>query len=120
MSKVKGAYGPHPRSLKWVYEGVALPIVTYACHLWWHKAKRNVLQSFNRQGCLLVAPVLDHSPTEPLEIMYDIKPLNLLTEKLALEKYLNVKDTFQRRWSGRDRDGNYYDKGHMHRCEQLL
>ena len=37
-----------------------------------------------------------------------------------MEKYLNVKDTFQRRWSGRDRDGNYYDKGHMHRCEQLL
>ena len=31
-SKVKGAFGPHPRSLKWVYEGVALPIVTYACH----------------------------------------------------------------------------------------
>ena len=120
INKVRGTIGPHPRSLKWVYEGVALPIVTYACHVWWTRADRAELQKFNRQGCLLVAPVLDNTPTEPLEILYDIKPLNLLLEKLALEKYLNVMGTYKRTWNGLDRKGNYYKPGHVFSCEKLL
>ena len=62
INKVRGAIGPHPRSLKWVYEGVALPIVTYACHVWWTRADRAELQKFNRQGCLLVAPCTRQHP----------------------------------------------------------
>ena len=39
---------------------------------------------------------------------------------LALEKYLNVRDTFTRVWSGRNKEGNFCERSHMYRCESLL
>ena len=39
---------------------------------------------------------------------------------MALEKYLNVRDTFTRVWTGRDKGGNFCEKSHIHRCESLL
>ena len=76
------------------------------------------MQKFQRQGCLLIAPVLDNTPTEALEVIYDIKPLNLILEKMAVEKYLNTRGTFKRRWEGQGSDGKYF--GHIHQCRKLM
>ena len=57
-------------------------------------------RSSNDRECLLIAPVLDNTPTEALEVIYDIKPLNLLLEKLAVEKYLNTRGHLQKKVGG--------------------
>jgi ribonuclease HI len=117
-NKVSASRGPRPKHMRWIYNCVALPVLTYACHVWWHKAKAQELKRLNRLGCLLIAPVLDNTPTEAMEIIYNLPPLDLLVEKEAFLKYLNIRNCFKRSWSGYDINQKPY--GFVSAIEQKL
>ena len=64
--KVTSAHGPLPRALKWVYEGVVLPSITYGCHVWATKLGKKQLGKLNKLNSLalrIIAPSFPPTPT---------------------------------------------------------
>ena len=118
LNKVKVAVGPLPKCMKWVYEGVALPVLTYACHIWAWKVKESELRKVNRAGCKAMAPIMDNTPQMAMEVIYNIPPLDLVVEKMAIEKYLNIKHIFKSSWSGKSARGKTL--GFARHCEDRV
>ena len=110
--------GPSPKNTRWIHKCVALPVFTYACHVWWHKAKESELRKLNRLGCLLIAPVLHNTPTASLELIYNLPPLELVLRKEAGAKFLNILGTFKRVWQGLDKNQQKF--GFYQECQNLI
>ena len=110
-------FGPSAKMLRWAYTGIVRPGLMYGCHVWANNLKVNqvkMLEKINRLGCLLIAPVKRSTPTKALEIIYNLEPLDLLTQQMAINTWQRIKKQIRSCWSG-------YGKkriGHMAQLEK--
>lgn len=96
-------WGPNPKTLRWAYTGMVRPILTYGCHLWGPNLKqsqRNLLNRMNRLTCLNLAPVHRYTPSLALEIIFQLKPLHLKIQELALNTMRRIKSQIKTCWQG--------------------
>ena len=117
-NKITASRGPRPSNMRWIYKCVALPALTYACHVWWYHAKEGELRKLSRLACLLIAPVLHNTPTAGMEVIYDLPPLDLLLKREAMGKFINIHNSYRRVWSGYDTDQRPY--GFYAKLEKLI
>jgi ribonuclease HI len=87
LAAVKGPkWGPRPQLLKWAYETLVRPAVSYGSHIWAHRLRtstRNQLGKLQRLALVCIAPVRNGTPTRTMELLFDILPIGLALEQSA-------------------------------------
>ena len=97
-------WGPSPRALKWAYEGIVLPMISYgsvvfarACE---NSTIRTKLKKLNRLMALSLLPTRKGCPTSGLEICLGLKPIDLSIRELALKAMLRILPKSRSKWDG--------------------
>ena len=96
-------FGPNPHLMRWAFTGIVRPKLTYACHLWAHKINETIkkkLTKLNRLACLNIAPVHKSTPTKGLEVIYNLQPLDLFIECMAIKIHARIQKQVCSSWSG--------------------
>lgn len=94
--------GPNPGIMKWAYESIVRPALTYGCHVWGanlNKTQTQKLKKVNRLGLLLIAPAWRSAPTNGLEIIYDVSPLDLHIKHLATMTRWRTANQLKMNWA---------------------
>ena len=107
-------WGPHPATVRWLYEGIIKPSLTYGCLVWGHALKTKAillkLQRLQRLALLPMSPVRSQTPTAGMEILSNIPPLTISINELSARAYLRIKP-YLPNWDDLGR-GNL--RGHLH------
>ena len=107
-------YGPRPQALKWAYNAMVVPKISWASIVWAKTCQTNTIRrkftSLNRLMALTMMPAREKTPTHGLEIILDLVPIDLKIKELALKAMLRVLPQSQTRWNG---IGNSSSIGHM-------
>ena len=97
-------YGPTPRCMKWGYTGIILQGLLYGSNVFARACKTNAiiekLAKLNRLAACCIAPFRKSSPTNGVEIVLHLPPIDLLVEKTALKIMLRILPTLKLSWDG--------------------
>jgi ribonuclease HI len=88
--------------MKWAYEGIVLPMLTYGSIVWGHRVKQH-LKSFgrlNRMAINTVVSVPRSTPTKAIELILGLKPLELQLEERTILSYIRLGEGKQTDWDG--------------------
>ena len=95
-------WGPKPKFLKWAYNAIVLPRLTYGCLAWGNaittKNMINKINSINRLAVGMLSNIRNSTPRAALEIMYDLMPIPLVIKREAMTAYIRNREAL--------RDGN--------------
>ena len=72
--------GPKPNIVRLAYKTLVVPVLSYGCHVFANKLTGThiiELKKLNRLACLSIASVLKKTPTIAMEIIYNLRPLDL-------------------------------------------
>ena len=74
-------WSPHPATVRWLYEGIIKPSLTYGCLVWGHALKTKSiltkLHRLQRLALLPMSPVRSQTPTAGMEVLANITPLTV-------------------------------------------
>ena len=80
--------GPSLGLTRMAYRVLVIPVLTYGCHIFANRlgtdAIQSELQQLNRLAALSLGSVPRSSPKITLEVLYNLKPLELVMEEIAL------------------------------------
>ena len=94
------AVGPHwglwPRLMHWAYQGIVKPIVSYGVVVWGaslfkSQTYRTKLMHLNRFISLIIVPVHLNTPTQGIEIIYNLMSLDIFLKGKGVKSYLRTK-----------------------------
>jgi ribonuclease HI len=95
---------------------LVIPVMTYGCHIFAHtlgnETIKSQLQQLNRLAALSLGSVPRSSPTLSLEVLYNLKPLELVMENIALRTHMRLTQGPNRAqlWEGTSKN---IRKGHL-------
>ena len=89
-------WGMSPWSARYYYTAMVKASLCYLCLVWHQvcrlKTVQNKLKTFQRMAMKVMGPIWRGTPTRGLEVICNIRPLELELRKLAAEQYLRTKD----------------------------
>ena len=113
-------WGPHPSTVRWLYEGIIKPSLTYGCLVWGHALTTQSitlkLQRLQRLALLPMSPVRSQTPTAGMEVLANITPLTVTIKELSSRAYLRIKP-YLTNWDDLGR-GNL--RGHLHHVKKRV
>jgi len=91
-------WGLKPVYIKWIYERVVIPALSYGAIVWAHKAISNqslatLLNRVHRVALLLITGAFSSTSSTALEIITGILPLDLSIKLLAVDTSVRLKTT---------------------------
>ena len=123
LTATRSNYGPRPEIIKWVITGVIRPMLAYAAMVWAHEISlskvRQQLLKIDRVTMLAIASVKPSTPTEGLRIIYNIMPLELFLQKVAVDSYVRLNEVLVDNWRGTGKNKTY-SVSHLHRWQERL
>lgn len=88
-------WGINPTNMKWVYNQIIIPRITYGSIIWWKKTQEittiKKLESIQRAALLMITGAFRTTPTIALEAILNIAPLHLNIQMTALNCYQRLK-----------------------------
>ena len=97
-------WGASPKALKWAYEGIVVPMLSYGSCVTARACKqthiKNKLNRLNRLMALTLCPLRKNSPSEALEVILGLCPLDLKIEEMSLRSHLRILSHRRTTWSG--------------------
>jgi ribonuclease HI len=113
-------WGPNPATVRWLYEGIIKPSLTYGCLIWGHALKTKSILSklhrLQRLALLPMSPVRSQTPTAGMEVLANITPLTITINELSIRTYLRIK-THLPDWDDLGR-GNH--RGHLFQIKKWV
>jgi hypothetical protein len=95
FAEVRGNFGPKPKLIKWAYEGIVRPKLTYASLAWGHKIQSKAmltkLKALDRLAKRSMAIISRKCPQASLEILTDTIPIDLMVLKTGIATYCRLK-----------------------------
>ena len=92
-SRCRGKMGPVAKHAKWIYTSVVIPALTYGCHIWYtgvNAKQRGALKKLTHKGARSIAAIFPTAPTEALEAVLQLKPLDLVIKDIALSTIARI------------------------------
>ena len=94
--KVLGkTWGLKPKVMKWMYEMIIKPVITYGSVVWCKRLQvqqsRKKIERVHSMACRMIGNTLKSTPTTALEIILDIKPIDLEIIKTAISTSIRIK-----------------------------
>ena len=112
---VRGNWGPSPALSRWAYLGIVRPAITYASFCWANarltKKHRKDLEKIDRYGLKFIAQTAPSVPTVGLAVIYDVPPLKISIDALAIQTWLRLGTLTDLEWGGLSR-GKKPQKSH--------
>jgi ribonuclease HI len=88
---------------------IVVPMVSYGCHLFADKLNNVTLQKelsrLNRIACLSLGSVPPGTPTATMGILFNLRPLDLEMERIAIKTFFRIKNKLPHIWDGRPTGG---------------
>ena len=88
---MRGTFNTKPKLVKWAYTGVVRPKLTYASIAWcnglFYEYQNKELYKLDRLACRAMATLSKTTPQAALNIMFDLVPLHLHIQELAISAY---------------------------------
>ena len=88
-------WGPNPSTVRWLFEGIVKPSLTYGCLVWGHALKTKStlmkLHRLQRLALLPMSPARSQTPTAGMEILANVTPLTIHIQEMALRTYIRIK-----------------------------
>ena len=89
-------WGLQPKLSNWSYTAIVRPILTYAALVWWpateKKYNKTKLNKIQRTACILTTGALSTSPTEALNVLTHLLPLDLHIKTIATCSAVRLRD----------------------------
>ena len=106
-------WGPSQKVIKWMYETMIVPIVTYGAVVWAHRAHfyRKYLNRVQRVAMLAMGAFARSTPTMGLELLYDFMPLDIRATVAATKAANRIQGRNIVRW---DSVGHGVRRGHLY------
>ena len=103
-------WGPCPKALKWAYDGIIIPALSYGATVWSRICQnggiKTKLSSLNRLMMLCMMPVRKSTPTAGMEVILHFPPLDIVLKEKALNEMLRVLPLNPHpRWPGEGKKG---------------
>ena len=98
-------WGLDPERALWVYTAIARPKVTYGSLVWAHSLNKtlvNKLKQMQRKILIAISGALRSTPTEAMEVIAGLTPLDLHIMELAARSRVRTKPLVKDRWDGID------------------
>ena len=87
-------WGPSPKALKWAYDGIILPALSYGATVWSRVCQNGgimkKLTTLNWLMMLCMMPVRKSTPTAGMEVILHIPPLDIMLKQKALNETLRI------------------------------
>ena len=112
------ASGPCPRLMRWAFEGMVKPMLTYGALVWAHEINTellvNKLRKVNRLAINTFSVIPRSTPTRLLEVMLDVMPLHLYAKQIALKSFYRLYKFLTFGWSGSYKNKTYSNLSLIH------
>jgi hypothetical protein len=106
--------GPRLDITRQAFRTLVVPVLAYGCHVFANTITSidqiNQLQKQNRLACLSLGSVPRSTPSSSMEILYNLRPLDLELELIALKTVYRIKDVLPVIYGG---IGNVVRLGHL-------
>ena len=90
-------YGLKPKYCKWAYISLVRPIMTYASVIWIKntltESNYKKLKRVQRLGCLSTLNAMHTTPTAGMELILNIRPINIYLQENALKSHVRLIKT---------------------------
>ena len=100
-------WGPKPRYMKWMYNAIVRPRMTYAAICWGpalrYETQRDKLNMVNNLAASMISNTRRSTPRAALQIMYDLPPLDLVVNYEALASLSRNKHVIVKDWPGQNK-----------------
>ena len=110
-------WGPKPKFLKWAYNAIVLPRLTYGCLAWGNAINTstisNKINSINRLAAGMLSNTRHSTPRAALEVMYDLLPIPLVIRREAMTSYIRNREAL------RDNIKDMPGKAHIRKLEKI-
>ena len=87
-------WGLKPHICKWVYTSLIRPIISYSSLTWINSTTKSThmkkLARVQRQGCLATLNAMKTTPTAGMEVILDIRPIDIHLKEIAINSYLRL------------------------------
>ena len=105
-------WGPSLRTMRWVYEAIVRPMITYGSVVWAHKIPVTYppLQRIQRLALLSMGQFLKSTPTAGLEVLLNVLPLDLYVKQEARSTAARLGGVAPDGWDG---VGHGRKRGHI-------
>lgn len=81
-------WGLTPKSVMWIYQAIARPMLTYGCVVWWQRAllqeSQQQLDRLQRMVCIGATGAIRSTPTSALQVLFNLPPLHIFIKLQAL------------------------------------
>ncbi|XP_058987393.1 uncharacterized protein LOC131806753 [Musca domestica] len=90
------SWGLKPYIIKWLYESIVRPILTYGSLVWWHSLKKPTysrnINKVQRAASLLITGAFRSTPQAALDTLLGLSPLAIHVEELAFRCALRLRE----------------------------
>lgn len=89
-------WGITPRRMRWIYRQVVLPMISYTCFIWIHRADESIgmhklLEGVQKQANLMITGGFKTTPNITLDILARNTPIKIWLDASALKTLLRLK-----------------------------
>ncbi len=113
-------WGPLPKYMRYAYEGIIRPKLTYGALVWARYAGgfKNAFKSLQRLSMRCMCHFRHSTPTDGLQIATGLVPLDIYILEQATMAYIRTKPLATRQWNGLGKALSY--KGHRRFVEDTM
>ena len=90
------SWGLDSRIILWLYTAIVRPILTYGIIVWWHVLQKNTycknLTKIQRLACLSVTGAISSTPTQSLEVLLNLLPMDIYGKNVAAKSAARLKE----------------------------
>ena len=95
-SMISKKIGLSPKVCNYIYRGLILPTLTYASIVWIKSSDNvkhiNALRKIQRRGLTMTLNAMRSTPTMGMEVMLDIRPIDIHLKQVALNSYIRMRN----------------------------
>ena len=88
-------WGLTPKVCRWIYQSIILPIITYGSIVWLKSANKTShmkqLGKIQRRCCLATLNTMRSTPTAGMEVIMNIRPIDIVIKEHAVYTYTRMK-----------------------------
>jgi ribonuclease HI len=103
-STVGKLWGPSPWAMKWAYEQMVVPLLTYGCYIWGQQItyeQKQDFKSLQRLALMMMGNFRKGTPGDGLDIITNTLPLDLKIKELMLNTANRLQDKVIHDWAGK-------------------
>ena len=90
-------FGLKPKYFRWIYISLVRPILTYASTVWVKatliESNYKKLELVQRLGCLSILNAMHTTPTAGMEVILNIRPIQIHLQEIALKSHIRLVKT---------------------------